>query len=67
MNDDRGVFNWDSKNKSYTLEIEYKCVREGWGFPSSGTAIKTAVCQSHRRWSFEELEQCAGKEPETKT
>ncbi len=62
LNDDRGFYDWDLKNKSYTLEIKYTCRRDGWGFPSSGSKEKTAVCQSNQKWSMEGLETCTGKE-----
>ncbi len=65
LNDERGVFDWDSKNKSYTLEINYKCLREGWGFPSTGENKRTSVCQSNRRWSIETLEACTGEKSHT--
>jgi len=58
LNDDRGTSDWDEKNRSYGHAINYRCLRDGWGFPSTGENHVVSVCQSNKLWTIAELEDC---------
>ena len=40
------------------MEIEYSCLRSGWGFASTGTTKLTSTCQSNKLWSVTKVDDC---------